>query len=91
MKNNRESLIFFHQNINIMKFAPCTGILIFATATILSLLCLFATIVSSVSADIDSGLNRAKNNVCANDHSVKGCQQICKFVNCVGLGVKNGD
>ena len=74
-----------------MKFAPNMGILVLATAIILSLLCSFATIINSVFADIDSGLNRAKNNVCANDHSGKGCRQICKFVNCLGLGVKNGD
>jgi hypothetical protein len=72
-----------------MKFTLSMGILVFATAIIL--LCSFATIVTSVAADIDSGLHRAKDNVCANDPVGKGCQQICKFVNCGGLEVKNSN
>jgi hypothetical protein len=52
-----------------MEFTLSMGILVFATAIIL--LCSFAIIVTSAAADIDSGLHRAKDNVCANDPLAK--------------------
>jgi hypothetical protein len=75
-----------------MKLAPSTGILILATAiTLLSFLCSFAIIVGSAyAAQSGSGLSKAEENTCGRDHEI-ACQQICGFIRCAGLEVKNGD
>ena len=57
------------------------GVLVLATAIILSLLCSLATIVNSVYAHPGSGLNKAKSNTCGRGLE-EACLQICKFTSC---------
>jgi hypothetical protein len=61
-----------------------------ATAVILSLLCSLAMTASLVyAANSQRGLSEAESHTCGNGHE-KACTQICGFIRCVGLGVKDG-
>lgn len=73
-----------------MKLAPSTGILMLATAIILSVLCSLATTASLVfAANSQRGLSEAESHTCDKGHD-KACQQICGFIRCVGFEVKDG-
>lgn len=73
-----------------MSYNNAITTLALATAIILSFLCSFAIIVSSVhAAQSQHGLPKAEENTCGRDH-LQACQQICGFIRCVGLEVENG-